>query len=125
MSQANSEPRGKLAWRAPSEMLLAAFGDDARSLLGAFGVEMPAPSELDLTPGCVERARAERGEAPLADQPPGQPNRRFEPVALSLEAARGGTVPHEPRTHRDASPRILHLRERGEEAPAGASSPSR
>lgn len=28
MSQANSEPRGKLAWRTPSGMLLAAFGDD-------------------------------------------------------------------------------------------------
>ena len=66
MSQVNSEPRGKLAWRTPSEMLVAAFGDDARALLGAFGVEMLAPSELDLTPGCVERARRERGEAPLA-----------------------------------------------------------
>ena len=67
MSQVDSEPRGKLAWRAPAEMLLAAFGDDARALLDAFGVEMLDPSELDLTPGCVERARAERGEAPLAD----------------------------------------------------------
>ena len=67
MSQVNSEPRGKLAWRTPSEMLVAAFGDDARALLDAFGVEALAPSELDLTPGCVERARAERGEAPLAD----------------------------------------------------------
>lgn len=66
MSQVNSEPRGKLAWRTPSEMLVAAFGDDARALLGAFGVEMLAPSELDLTPGCVDRARRERGEAPLA-----------------------------------------------------------
>lgn len=66
MSQVNSEPRGKLAWRTPSEMLLAAFGGDARALLDAFGVEQLTPSELDLTPGCVERARAERGEAPLA-----------------------------------------------------------
>lgn len=67
MSQVNSEPRGKLAWRTPAEMLLAAFGDDARALLEAFGVEALPASELDLTPGCVERARAERGEAPLAD----------------------------------------------------------
>ena len=67
MSQVDSEPRGKLAWRTPSEMVLAAFGDDARALLDAFGVEMLSPSELDLTPGCVERARAERGEAPLAE----------------------------------------------------------
>ena len=67
MSQVNSEPRGKLAWRTPAEMLLAAFGADARALMDAFGVEALAPSELDLTPGCVERSRAERGEAPLAD----------------------------------------------------------
>lgn len=67
MSHVNSSPRGKLAWRTPSEMLLAAFGDDARALLAAFGVELLDPSELDLTPGCVERVRAERGEAPLAD----------------------------------------------------------
>lgn len=67
MSQVNSEPRGKLAWRTPAEMLLPAFGDDARALLEAFGVEALPASELDLTPGCVERARAERGEAPLAD----------------------------------------------------------
>lgn len=35
--------------------------------MGAFGIEMLVPGELDLTPGCVERARAERGEAPLAE----------------------------------------------------------
>lgn len=67
MSQVNSEPRGKLAWRAPSEMLVAALGDDGRALMEAFGVELLDPSGLDLTPGCVERARAERGEAPLAE----------------------------------------------------------
>ena len=65
MSQVSSEPRGKLAWPAASEMLLAAFGDDARALLAAFGVETLAPSKLDLTPGCLEHARAGRG-APLA-----------------------------------------------------------
>ena len=74
MSQVNSEPRGKLAWRTPAEMLLAAFGDDARALLDAFGIEMLAPSELDLTPGCVERARAEGGAAGRL-APRGQPNR--------------------------------------------------
>lgn len=67
MSQVNSEPRGRLAWRSPAEMLAAALGEDARALMGAFGIEMLAPGELDLTPGCVERARAERGEAPLAE----------------------------------------------------------
>ncbi len=47
-------------------MLLAAYGDDARALLDGLGVEVLGPSELDLTPGCIERARAERGDAPLA-----------------------------------------------------------
>lgn len=67
MSQVNSEPRGRLAWRSPAEMLLAALGEDARALMDAFGVELLEPAELDLTAGCVERARAERGEAPLAE----------------------------------------------------------
>ena len=66
MLQADSEPRGKLAWRTPVEILPAAFGEDARALLDAFGVEMLVPSELDLTPGCVERTREGRG-ALLAD----------------------------------------------------------
>lgn len=39
MSHVNSEPRGRPAWRAPAEMLAAAFGDDAWALMAAFGVE--------------------------------------------------------------------------------------
>ncbi len=66
MSQVNSKPRGSLAFMRPSGMLLAAYGDDARALLDGLGVEVLGPSELDLTPGCIERARAERGDAPLA-----------------------------------------------------------
>ena len=60
MSRVNSEPRGGLARRSPAEMLLAALGD-ARALMDAFGVEMLEPAELDLTPGCVERAGAPIG----------------------------------------------------------------
>ena len=67
MSQVNSEPRGRLGFACPSAMLLAVFGDDARALMDAFGIELLGREELDLTPGRVERARAERGEAPLAD----------------------------------------------------------
>lgn len=66
MSQVNSEPRGELAFMSPARMLLAAFGDGARALMDAFGIEELGRGELDLTPGCVERARAERGDAPLA-----------------------------------------------------------
>ena len=67
MSQVNSEPRGALAFMCPSKMLLAAFGEDARALLDGLGIEVLEPSELDLTPRCIERARAERGDAPLTD----------------------------------------------------------
>ncbi len=67
MSQVNSEPRGELAFMSPARMLRAAFGGDARALMDAFGVEELGRDELDLTPGRVERARAERGDAPLAD----------------------------------------------------------
>ncbi|KGI75440.1 hypothetical protein HMPREF9463_00597, partial [Collinsella sp. 4_8_47FAA] len=41
-------------------------GTDASALMDAFGIEELAPGELDLTPGCIERARAARGEGPLA-----------------------------------------------------------
>ena len=39
---------------------------DAAALLDAYGVEEVPIGELDLTPGLIERARAERGDAPLA-----------------------------------------------------------
>ena len=64
--QVNSEPRGSLAWMTPAEAPGAAFGDTAVALMDAFGIEELGMEQLDLTPGCVERARAERGEAPLA-----------------------------------------------------------
>ena len=38
----------------------------AAALLDAYGVEDVALGDLDLTPGLIERARAERGDAPLA-----------------------------------------------------------
>lgn len=66
MSQADSEPRGRLAWMTPAGALEAALGDDARALMDAFGVEALGPDSLDLTPGCAGRARASRGLPPLA-----------------------------------------------------------
>lgn len=66
MSRASSEPRDRLELQTPSAMLLAVFGDDARALIDAFGVEELGRDELDLAPGRVERACAKRGEAPLA-----------------------------------------------------------
>ena len=67
MSQLNSEPRGKLGFRAPTEMFQAVFGDDAEKLLDAFGVELLGVSELNLTPKCIELARHIRKEASLTD----------------------------------------------------------
>lgn len=65
MNQVNSEPRGRLAWMTPIAALRAAFGEVADRLLDAFGIEEPGMEDLDLTQGCLDRARAERGEAPL------------------------------------------------------------
>jgi len=42
------------------------LGDDAAALLDAYGVEDVPLGELDLTPGLIGRARAERGDAPLS-----------------------------------------------------------
>ena len=67
MPQVNSEPRGGSAGGPSAEMLLAALGGGARALMDASGVKMLPPEELDLAPGCVERARAEKDEAPLAE----------------------------------------------------------
>ena len=66
MSQVNSEPRGALGFLTPARVLRMALGGDASALMDAFGIEELAPGELDLTPGCIERARAARGEGPLA-----------------------------------------------------------
>ena len=66
MSQVNSEPRGALGFLTPARVLRMALGEDASALMDAFGIEELAPGKLDLTPGCIERARAARGEGPLA-----------------------------------------------------------
>ncbi len=42
------------------------LGEDAAALLDAYGVWDVPLGDLDLTPGLIERARAERGDAPLA-----------------------------------------------------------
>lgn len=66
MREADSEPRGKLAWLCPCDLFAQVFGEDAEHLLEAFGIERTAPADLDLTPRCLVRERARRGEAPLA-----------------------------------------------------------
>ena len=40
--------------------------EDAAALLDAYGVGNVPLGDLDLTPGLIERARAEWGDAPLA-----------------------------------------------------------
>ena len=66
MSHVNSEPRGALGFSTPARAFRAMLGEDAAALLDAYGVEDVALGDLDLTPGLIERARAERGDAPLA-----------------------------------------------------------
>ena len=62
----NSEPRGALVFAPPARAFRAMLGEDAAALLDAYGVEDVPIGELDLTPGLIERARTERGDAPLA-----------------------------------------------------------
>ena len=66
MSHVNSEPRGALGFSTPARAFRAMLGEDAAALLDAYGVEDVPLAELDLTPGLIARARAERGDAPLA-----------------------------------------------------------
>ena len=66
MSHVNSEPRGALGFATPARAFRAMLGEDAAALLDAYGVGDVPVGELDLTPGLIERARAERGDAPLA-----------------------------------------------------------
>ena len=67
MSQVNSEPRGA---RVPDAGARAADGPRRGRLrpMDAFGIEELAPGELDLTPGCIDRARAARGEGRWRDR---------------------------------------------------------
>lgn len=66
MSHVNSEPRGALGFATPARAFRAMLGEDAAALLDAYGVGDVALGDLDLTPGLIERARAERGDAPPA-----------------------------------------------------------
>ena len=66
MSHVNSEPRGALGFATPARAFRAMLGEDAAALLDAYGVWDVPLGDLDLTPGLIERARAERGDAPLA-----------------------------------------------------------
>lgn len=66
MSHVNSEPRGALGFATPARAFRAMPGEDAAALLDAYGVGDVPLGDLDLTPGLIERARAERGDAPLA-----------------------------------------------------------
>ena len=66
MSHVNSEPRGALGFATPARAFRAMLGGDAAALLEAYGIEDVPVDGLDLTPGLIERARAERGDAPLS-----------------------------------------------------------
>lgn len=66
----NMELRRKVGYRPGRKSAPAGAGRRSafEALPGdAFGVELLEPAELDLTAGCVERARADGGEAPPAE----------------------------------------------------------
>ena len=80
-----------------------------------FGVETLAKCELDLTPGCVESALADRDERALYRLASGEDRiMGGEPIALSLGTAHSTTALYDTRTHHDASPRIIELLKRKE-----------
>lgn len=59
--------RGRaLGFATPARAFRAMLGDDAAALLDAYGIEDVPVDGLDLTPGLIARARAERGDAPLS-----------------------------------------------------------
>ena len=66
MSHANSEPAAPRLRDARARLQGRCSGEDAAALLDAYGVGDVPLGDLDLTPGLIERARAERGDAPLA-----------------------------------------------------------
>ena len=66
MPHVNSEPRGALGFATPARAFRAMLGDDAAALPGAYSVEDVPLGELDLKPGLIGWARAERGDAPLS-----------------------------------------------------------
>ena len=66
MTHVNSKPRRALGFSTPARAFKAMLGEDAAALMDAYGVEEVPIGDLDLTPGLIERARAERGDAPLA-----------------------------------------------------------
>ena len=87
--------------------------------MDAFGIEELAPGELDLTPGCIERARAARGEGRWRDR------RRAGtwaggPVALSPERLRGGLAERAAAAWGHRTPQPLHLRKRSDGQVPGA-----
>lgn len=66
MSHVNSEPRSALGFSTPARAFGAMLGEDAAAALDAYGMEDVALDGLDLTQALIERAHAERSDAPLA-----------------------------------------------------------
>lgn len=66
MSHVNSSPRPSLGGLCPAAAFRAMLGADADALLDALGVEQLPYAEVLMSPEAVNRARRERGEAPLA-----------------------------------------------------------
>ena len=75
MSHLIPSPRPSLGGMCAVDMLLAAYGDDGQALLDALGIEKVPYGGLLMSPGAIERARRERGRAPLAP-----PRNRIEPL---------------------------------------------
>ena len=106
MSHVNSESAAP-GFATPARAFRAMLGEDAAVLLDAYGVEDVALGDLDLTPGLIERARAERA---TPRWPSLEENGIDGPtVRLSLGRGAGRRAEHGHRTHRNTSPPFLQL----------------
>lgn len=75
MSRASPEPRGSLAFMRPSRMLLAAYGDDARVLMDAYGIELLDPPRARPHPGLHRAHQGREGRRASGRVGAGKPNR--------------------------------------------------
>lgn len=65
MSHLNSEPRTSMGFMTPIRVLVEAYGDAARTLLEALGVEELPYERLRMDLAAIEEARIARGDDPL------------------------------------------------------------
>lgn len=119
MSHVNSESRGALGFATPARAFRAMLGEDAAALLDAYGVGDVPLGDLDLTPGLIEEARAERAMPhwPSLEEKRNRRTDRSAEFGKRCRVAGGAWSPHLSNT----SPPFLQLGKFRPRVPDGAS----